>query len=168
LRVEQVDLTEVVEEAASLVRQLAFNRGLKFYVANSSLPLIWLDRLRVKQVILNLLSNALKFTDTDGTVSIETGRDGSGSIFLRVRDTGIGIPSEMISVVFEPFRQIDSALARKYEGTGLGLSLVKTFVELHGGSVGIESEVNRGTTVSLTFPQSRIASAPAEVIAATG
>jgi two-component system cell cycle sensor histidine kinase PleC len=138
LRVEQVDLAEVVEEASGLVRQIAAGRGLRFHVDIRSLPPMILDRLRVKQIVLNLLSNALKFTDAGGTVGIEARQDASGCVVVSVRDTGIGIPPEMISMVFEPFQQIDSALARKYEGTGLGLSLVKTLVELHGGEVRIE------------------------------
>jgi signal transduction histidine kinase len=158
LRVEEVDLMEVIEESAGLVRQLATDRALQFHVDILPLPPLALDRLRVKQVILNLLSNALKFTDAGGAVRIEARQDDSGCVVVRVRDTGIGIPAEMISLVFEPFRQIDSALARKYEGTGLGLSLVKTLVELHGGEVNIESKVSHGTVVSITFPHARIVS----------
>jgi len=158
LRVEEVDLMEVIEEAAGMVRQLATDRALQFHVDILPLPPLALDRLRVKQVILNLLSNALKFTDAGGTVRIEARQDDSGCVVVRVRDTGIGIPADMISLVFEPFHQIDSALARKYEGTGLGLSLVKTLVELHGGEVNIESKVAHGTVVSITFPRARVVS----------
>ena len=158
LRVEEVDLMEVIEEAAGMVRQLATDRALQFHVDILPLPPLALDRLRVKQVILNLLSNALKFTDAGGAVRIEARQDDSGCVVVRVRDTGIGIPADMISLVFEPFHQIDSALARKYEGTGLGLSLVKTLVELHGGEVNIESKVAHGTVVSITFPRARIVS----------
>jgi signal transduction histidine kinase len=154
LRIEQTDLAEVIEDAAGLMRQLATDRGLQFGVDIHPMPFMALDGLRVKQVILNLLSNALKFTDAGGSVWIEARRDACGSVVVRVRDTGIGIPQDMIPLVFEPFQQIDSALARKYEGTGLGLSLVKTFVRLHGGDVGIESKVAQGTTVSITFPPS--------------
>ena len=153
LRLEQVDLAEIIEEAAGLVRRLAEERALHFHVDIGALPPMVLDRLRVKQVILNLLSNALKFTESGGTVWIEAGRNDKGGVVVRVRDTGIGIPPDMISQVFEPFRQIDSALARKYEGTGLGLSLVKSLVELHGGEVSIESKVSHGTIVSIAFPR---------------
>jgi len=168
LRVEQVDLAEVLEEAAGLLRQLAADRGLKFHVETCPLPPVQLDRLRVKQVILNLLSNALKFTDTGGTVWLEARHNASGSVVIRVRDTGIGIPAEMISLVFEPFRQIDSALARKYEGTGLGLSLVKTIVELHGGEVSIESKLAQGTVVTIVFPGARFGSVPVELVSFAG
>jgi signal transduction histidine kinase len=155
LRVEQVDLGEVIEEAVCLVRQRAEEQHLQLRLDIGTLPLLALDRLRVKQVLLNILSNAVKFTDAGGEVLVEAARNPRGDVVLCVRDTGIGIAREMLPLVFEPFRQIDSALARKYEGTGLGLSLVKTFVELHGGEVRIESELARGTAVFVSFPAAR-------------
>jgi signal transduction histidine kinase len=160
LRVDQVDLGEVMEEAVCLVRQRFEERHLQLRLDIGALPLLALDRLRVKQVLLNLLSNAVKFTDEGGEVLVAAARNSRGDVVMSVRDTGIGIAPEMLSLVFEPFRQIDSALARKYEGTGLGLSLVKTFVELHGGAVRIESALARGTTVFVSFPAAR--SVPAE------
>ena len=155
LRVEQVDLGDVIEEAVCLVRQRADERRLQLRLESGTLPPLALDRLRVKQVLLNLLSNAVKFTDVGGEVLVEAGCNGLGDVVLCVRDSGIGIAPEMLPLIFEPFRQIDSALARKYEGTGLGLSLVKTFVELHGGEVRIESELAQGTAVFVSFPAAR-------------
>ena len=155
IRVEQLDLAEVIEEAACLMRQQALDRNLRLQLDIGTLPSMALDRLRVKQTLLNLLSNAVKFTNAGGEVSVEAGQNSSGGVEICVRDTGIGIAPEMLPLVFEPFRQIDSALARKYEGTGLGLSLVKKFVELHGGSVRIESKVGQGTAVFISFPATR-------------
>jgi signal transduction histidine kinase len=132
------------------------------------LPPMILDRLRVKQVILNLLSNALKFTDGGGSVWIEARQNAAGCVVVCIRDTGIGISPDMISLVFEPFRQIDSALARKYEGTGLGLSLVKTLVELHGGAVTIESRPEQGTAVSFVLPLDRILCCPTARVSSLG
>ena len=114
-----------------------------------------IDRLRVKQVLLNLLSNAIKFTHQGGSVTVEAKQTASGDVAVQVRDTGIGIPADLIPTVFEPFRQVDSTLSRKFEGTGLGLSLVRTLVELHDGTVTLESEVGKGTTVSILLPASR-------------
>ena len=85
---------------------------------------------------------------------MEAGINADGGVFLSVRDTGIGIAPEMIPVALEPFRQIDSPLARNFEGTGLGLSLVKTLVESHGGTLAIESALKQGTIVRVTLPAS--------------
>jgi signal transduction histidine kinase len=160
LRIEQVDLTEVIEEAACLVRPQAMERRIQLRLDLCTLPSMMLDRLRVKQALLNLLSNAAKFTDAGGAVIVEAEQIASGDVVICVRDTGIGIAPEMLPLVFEPFRQIDSALARKYEGTGLGLSLVKTFVELHDGNVRIESKEAQGTAVFISFPAVRCAMVP--------
>lgn len=156
LRDEEVELSGILEETAVMARQLAADRGLRLHVDIGPLPLMVLDRLRVKQAILNLLSNALKFTDKGGGVWICASQDSTGSVAICIKDTGIGIAPEMISSVFEPFRQIDSALARKYEGTGLGLSLVKAIVELHSGKLSVESKVGQGTAVSIVFPLDRV------------
>jgi len=156
LRIEEVDLTAVIEETAGIVRQLALDRALSLHIRIEPLPPLLLDRLRAKQAILNLLSNALKFTSEGGSIWIEAKQNPLGSVVVCIKDTGIGIAPEMISSVFEPFRQIDSALARKYEGTGLGLSLVKAIVDLHGGEVSIESTPNEGTAVSIVFPPHRV------------
>ena len=155
LRIEQVDLADIIEEAACLVRQQATERQLQLRLDVGALPPMALDRLRVKQTLVNLLSNAVKFTNAGGKVTVEAGQNAFGDVEICVRDTGIGIAPEMLPLVFEPFRQIDSALARKYEGTGLGLSLVKTFVELHDGNVRIESKVAQGTAVFISFPAAR-------------
>jgi len=168
LRAEQVDLSDVIEETVCIVRQLAVDRGLELHIDIGRLPLMMLDRLRLKQVILNLLSNALKFTNSGGSVWVEARQNAAGCVVVCVRDTGIGIAPDMLSLVFEPFRQIDSALARKYEGTGLGLSLVKTLVELHGGAVTIDSSLERGTAVSFTLPLDRILCRPPARVSSLG
>jgi signal transduction histidine kinase len=162
LRVEPVKLADVIEEAVRLVRQQAVERQLRLRLDIAPLPLLTIDRLRVKQILLNLLSNALKFTPGGGEVLVGAERDASGGVIVCVRDSGIGIAPEMLPLVFEPFRQIDSALARKYEGTGLGLAMVKTFIELHGGDVRIESELARGTAVFISLPATCCALVPAE------
>ena len=118
----------------------------------SDLPVIWADERMLKQVTLNLLSNALKFTPKGGAVSLSAARHGGGGLVIRVHDTGIGIAPEDFDKVFRPFGQVDSSLSRRFEGTGLGLPLTKGLVELHGGSITLESEVGRGTTVSVYLP----------------
>ncbi|MEI9992269.1 MAG: ATP-binding protein [Rhizomicrobium sp.] len=119
------------------------------------LPELDADRRRVKQILLNLLSNAIKFTPSGGHVRLGAAPTADGGICLCVRDTGIGMTAEQIPMALEPFRQIDSPLSRSQEGTGLGLSLVKALTELHNGTLGIESAVNEGTLISVTFPPAR-------------
>ena len=157
LRFEPADLEELIQECARLMRERATQQDLRLSISIAPLPALSIDRLRIKQVLLNLLSNAIKFTPEGGAVSVKAVRGGAGRVTICVRDTGIGIDKESIPQVFEPFRQIDSTLSRKYEGTGLGLSLVKTLVELHGGDVRIESAPGKGTAVFVTLPTARAA-----------
>ncbi len=112
------------------------------------------DGKKLKQVLLNLLSNAVKFTPAGGEVRVLARHNiAEDTIVIEVKDTGIGISPKDISKVMQPFGQVDSKLSRKYEGTGLGLPLSKKFVEILGGSFQIESEVNKGTTVTITLPR---------------
>jgi len=155
LQAEPTDLSCLIEECTRLVRGRVAEHGLLINVDIAALPPLLIDRLRVKQVLLNLLSNAIKFTEEGGAVSVKATYDEAEGVIICVRDTGIGIAPDMIAVAFEPFRQIDSALSRKFEGTGLGLPLVKTLVELHGGKATIKSTLGNGTSVFISFPPSR-------------
>jgi signal transduction histidine kinase len=154
LHPEAVDLDHLVKECVRLMREKASEHGLRIVLRLTPLPPLFVDRLRVKQILLNLLSNAIKFTEK-GDITIDTSCGADGRITLCVRDTGIGIEAEKIPLMFEPFQQVDSALSRKYEGTGLGLSLVKKLMALHDGEVQITSTLGCGTCVSLQFPASR-------------
>ena len=155
LHVEQVDLADLVRESTQLMSEQAEQQKLHLILELGEVPPLLIDRLRSKQILLNLLSNAIKFTPEDGCVTVKIDRDPAGRAFLCVRDTGIGIAPGMIAQAFEPFRQIDSTLARKSAGTGLGLPLVKKLIELHGGEVALESTLHVGTAVSVWFPASR-------------
>jgi signal transduction histidine kinase len=103
----------------------------------------------VKQIILNLLSNAIKFTPDGGTVTLAV--DAEQDLRINIADTGIGIAEADIEKALAPFEQIDRSLNRKYEGTGLGLPLARSFVRLHGGDLVIRSQLGKGTTVTVTF-----------------
>ena len=108
--------------------------------------------------MLNLLSNAIKFTPSGGKVWLSAAIEAGGRLLLQVRDTGIGMKPEDVPQALQPFVQLESA-PRGDPGTGLGLALVKTLVEAHGGTIGIESEPGKGTTVSVRLPQERLAPA---------
>ena len=114
------------------------------------------DQRLFRQIVLNLLSNAIKFTPSGGTIQVLLSVGSGGSLILRVEDSGIGIPGEMLPRITEPFFQADQSYARRHQGTGLGLSLVSGFVDLHDGTLRIESEVGAGTRVTVAFPASRL------------
>ncbi|MDX1483909.1 MAG: ATP-binding protein [Alphaproteobacteria bacterium] len=114
------------------------------------------DEKKFRQIVINLVSNAIKFTPEGGSVSISTCLEEDGRFRMTVADTGIGIEPENIANVLEAFTQVDSTLARKYEGTGLGLPITKALVELHGGTLGIESEVGMGTRAIVHLPATRV------------
>jgi signal transduction histidine kinase len=109
------------------------------------------DERKVKQVVLNLLSNAVKFTPEGGRISLKASRT-DGAVEIAVSDTGIGIAREDQATIFEEFRQVGTDETRKQEGTGLGLTLAKKFIELHGGRIRVDSELGRGSTFSFTLP----------------
>jgi PAS domain S-box-containing protein len=165
LRDEEVDVPAVLQTCLTLTEQGA-NAGDIEVVCNiaSDLPTLFCEERKLKQIVINLLSNAIKFTPRGGRVMARL-RIGSDDDFeIQVADTGIGIAYNDIPKALAPFSQIDSALNRKYEGTGLGLPLTTALVELHGGSLTLESTVGIGTTVTARFPAERVAwrTAPAE------
>jgi signal transduction histidine kinase len=154
---EQVDLAKVVGDCHRLISERVKTGRLELAIdLPPDLPMLLGDELRLKQIVLNLLSNAVKFTPAGGRVTLSAAVTPSGSLALAVSDTGIGMKAEEIPIALEPFRQIDSAHTRRYEGTGLGLPLARTLAELHGGTLSIESVPNRGTTVTVTLPPKRL------------
>jgi signal transduction histidine kinase len=157
LNEETIDLEQLVMQSANIVREMALKAGLSFRAdVASALPKLMGDSGKVRQILINLLGNAVKFTPAGGQVSLTVKRSLDGGIAFEVRDTGIGIPEDKMEQAMQPFGQVDSKLARKFEGTGLGLPLTKRLVELHGGSMQIASEVAHGTTVSVLLPPTRI------------
>jgi two-component system cell cycle sensor histidine kinase PleC len=155
LDLEPVDLTALFEDCARLMRDRASERGVKLsIVVAEDLPMLQADALRIRQIVLNLLSNSVKFTPAGGKVDLLAGIANDGGVVIAVQDTGIGMAPEMIPIALEPFRQIASPLSRNVEGTGLGLSLVKSLTERHGGRIEIQSTPGAGTIVRLRFPPS--------------
>jgi two-component system cell cycle sensor histidine kinase PleC len=154
LHCEEIVPADVIGECQRLTREKAREAGLRFTCDLApGLPNLAVDRLRFKQILLNLCSNAIKFTPEGGAVHVGARLLPDGRFMLEVRDTGVGMAPEQIPIALEPFRQIASPLARNREGTGLGLALVKSLVECHGGQLGIESAPNVGTTVKVLLPR---------------
>ena len=151
-----VDVAEVIHSCLGLVRERARNGGVRLVTEiPEELPALRFDERKLKQILINLLSNAVKFTPAAGTVTIKAwSRPDSGYVF-QIIDTGIGIALEDIPKALSPFGQVDAKLARKYEGTGLGLPLTKSLVEMSSGSLDLQSEVGAGTTVTVRFPPER-------------
>jgi PAS domain S-box-containing protein len=157
LQEQSIDLAKIIESAVRLVRERAGARNIELSVnLPETLPRLWADERKVKQILINLLSNAIKFTPEGGSVTISAERDAFDAIHLAVADTGIGIARESLETVLKPFGQVDSALSRKHPGTGLGLPLTKSLVELHGGRLDLDSELGKGTTVVVHFPHERL------------
>jgi signal transduction histidine kinase len=145
-------LPTALENAVTLVKERAARHGIALELdLDPRLGELVGDERKVKQVLLNLLSNAVKFTPEGGRISLKAGRT-DGLVQIAVTDTGIGIAPEDQAAIFEEFRQVGSDETRKQEGTGLGLTLAKKFVELHGGRIWVESEPGRGSTFTFTLP----------------
>ena len=151
LDVAAFDLPTAIDNALTLVRERAGRRGIVLArEVDERLGAIHGDERKIKQVLLNLLSNALKFTPEGGRVDVRAGI-GDGFAEIAVTDTGIGIAPGDHDAVFEEFRQVGNA-EKKAEGTGLGLSLARKFVELHGGRIRLESRIDAGSTFTFTLP----------------
>ena len=161
---ENVDVLKTLKSCLTLVRERAVEGGVVIdFIAGSNLPAFYSDERKLKQILINLLSNAIKFTPSGGKVTIRLWSHPDDGYVFRIADTGIGIAPEDIPKALAPFSQIDSALNRAYEGSGLGLPLTQALVELHGGSLDLQSEINVGTTVTVRFPAARIISAAARI-----
>jgi PAS domain S-box-containing protein len=158
LTLEPCDLAVLIDEVVRVARGLARRKGIELASDVEPRPLeITADALKVKQVLYNLLSNAVKFTGAGGKVSVEA-RLGKETAQIRVTDTGMGIAPEDLDAIFDEFRQVDSSLTRKHEGTGLGLALTRRLVRLHGGEITVESELGRGSTFTVTLPRDLVSS----------
>ncbi len=153
----ELDVGAAVEASLRLVRELADGGSLTLAAeVPGDLPLLRADRRLVKQILLSLLTNAVKFTPEGGKVTAKTGTDAARALWIAVTDTGLGIPEDQIANALQPFGQVHGSLSRKYRGTGLGLPLAKRFIEAHGGTLELLSEVGAGTTVTVRFPPERV------------
>tara|TARA_R110000868_G_scaffold1253_4_gene9684 strand:- start:2377 stop:4665 length:2289 start_codon:yes stop_codon:yes gene_type:complete len=157
---EDVDFAKLVRSIEVIMQHHIAERDIDCaIIIPEDLPLIRLDERKVKQVLMNVMSNAIKFSAAGGKVTVEASIAPDKQFVFQVRDTGIGMSEENIPMAFAKFRQIDSALNREYEGTGLGLPLARGLTELHGGTIEIESKLGHGTAVTIRLPASRVISA---------
>jgi len=160
LKEARIDLKRMIEECTRMLRGRISDAGLKLETSyENGAPWCIGDERLLRQVLLNLTSNAIKFTPSGGRVRIQVGRKVGGELTLAVQDTGIGMTAEEAAVALRPFGQIQGAFVRSREGVGLGLPLAKSFVELHGGVLQVDSAPGRGTTVMVNLPPWRAAQA---------
>jgi len=164
LRESEANLDTVVHSVLAMIKERAHNQGVSVAWRAPAQPIVLrVDEIKLKQALINVVSNAIKFTPSLGRIVLDV-QTLPLTIDIRVSDTGIGIKPEDIPKVFEPYTQIDSAVADRHKGTGLGMPLTLSLMQLHGGTVLLESEVGIGTTVTLRLPIERLV--PASALAA--
>ncbi len=152
---EEASFAEIVDEAVTSVRPLFDSKGLDLHVdVQRDLPPVFCDRTRIREVFLNLLSNAGRFTEHGG-VELRVWRD-EQDVVVAIKDTGPGIAAGDLDKLFRPFHQVDGSIRRRYGGSGLGLSISKRFVEMHGGRIWVQSQEGKGTTFYFRLPISEI------------
>jgi two-component system cell cycle sensor histidine kinase PleC len=160
LKEEGVSLPGVVEECRHLLALRAKNKNIEVIEEiDDRLPRIWADERALRQITLNILSNAIKFTPQGGRITVKVDWSDARGQFLSIRDTGPGIPESEIPVVLSSFGRGSMAQKNADEGTGLGLPIVRGLVELHGGDFALKSKVREGTEVIVTFPPERVMNA---------
>jgi len=159
-----IDMAQLVRSSERLFREAARRQGVTLEVElPARLPHLFGDPVRTRQILINLMSNAIKFTDNGGWVTVSASLARNGRLVMAVADTGIGIPKDALEDVVAPFYRAEQTLTRDHEGTGLGLHLAKSLAEMHQGTLEIESEVGEGTTVTIMFPPARVVSLDPEV-----
>ena len=157
LNLEHVKVEDTANASVRMVLEQAFKKQIGVScTVDTDISTLWADQRRLKQILVNLLNNAVKFTAEGGKVSLQVSPscDGAGVAF-KVSDTGIGIAAADLERLFQPFEQIDSTLARKFEGTGLGLALVRRMVQMHGGAVSVESQLGQGSQFTVVIPYAK-------------
>jgi signal transduction histidine kinase/HAMP domain-containing protein len=156
LNINSVDMREVLGECIAMVREQCGDAGLKLTMTGMEDDLsLTGDAAKLRQIFLNLLSNAIKFTQAGGEILISA-RGSVDIISVLVSDTGIGMNEEDLEIAFQPFGQVDSRLERRYEGTGLGLPLTKALIDLHGGSILVDSARSAGTRITVRLPRNAV------------
>jgi len=162
LALEPIDLVETVESCVEIMHNQCARAELALITRLPQTLMMRGDPGKLQQMLLNLLSNAVKFTAPGGSVTVLADAVADGSVRLRVADTGIGMSPDEIPIALAVFGQVDSRLARRYDGAGLGLPLAKSIAELHGGNIAIDSAPGEGTTITISLPREPAGSAVAD------
>ncbi len=153
---EEIDVGEMITSSVGMIDERAAEAGVKVATRmDSDLPNLRGDMLRLRQMLLNLLSNAVKFTPAGGKITVTGSRGESGAIALTVEDTGVGMISDDLGEITKPFVQLGSSLTRNQDGTGLGLTIVSSLAEMHGGELTFTSQPGKGTAATIRFPAER-------------
>jgi len=156
LQPSSFDLSELLDECARMMRPMVDGRGLALHVTGNAAGLsLTADRRRTKQMVINLMSNAIKFTHPGGRVELAAHRMADGAIAITVADTGIGMSEDQIALALEPFGRVENTAIKDPTGTGLGLPIVQNLIEAHGGRLQIRSQLKRGTLARLVFPPAK-------------
>jgi len=157
LEEQTVDLDELIRSAITTIQPTAQERSVEIHFNLMQSPaIVRVDRVRFQQILLNLLSNAVKFTKPGGCIEITREFETGGDVLISVSDTGIGISPAQLKKVLEPFEQVEDYLTRENGGTGLGLPIAKSLIELHGGELVLSSDLGMGTTATLRLPSDRV------------
>lgn len=161
LSITERNIVQVVQNYTDVIKQTADSKGISINFSSSSDVInLFIDIEKLDRVLMNLLSNALKFTDSGGRIDIKVSEDDKNCI-IKISDTGIGIPEDKTTVIFDRFTQVDTGSTRKYEGTGIGLALAKEFTEMHGGVISVESRYiekhidDHGTVFKVSIPKGK-------------
>jgi signal transduction histidine kinase len=158
LNEEEFDFASAAEACARMIRGQMEEKMISFLCeVPTDLPTLRADDLKLKQVLINLLSNAAKFTPAQGHVTLRAELQANGAFLIEVIDTGVGIDAKDMPKVFTPFSQLNANISRRVQGTGLGLPLARALVQLHGGTLTLASEKGVGTTATVVLPASRVA-----------
>jgi signal transduction histidine kinase len=151
-KLQNHNIVSVVEDITLSVAQYVEDKGIRLiFDTNVEEKIIACDPENIERIMLNLISNAVKFTDEGEEIRVLV-TDEEDNIRISVKDTGIGIPEDKLKVIFERFRQADNSLSRNHEGSGIGLSLVKSLVEMHGGTISVKSVMGEGSEFIITLP----------------
>ena len=164
LNEEAVSIAHVVADCHHLLKMRAASRDITIHdVFEQGMPRVWADERATRQIVLNLLSNSIKFTPRGGDVWLKVGWTASGGQYLSVKDNGSGIPEDEIPVVLASFGQGSNSIKSAEQGAGLGLPIAKSLIDMHGGTFTLKSKLRIGTEVIVTFPPERVMSALAPV-----